>query len=108
MRRLGLRLTAMAKTTSRWGLGNAINVRTRGGRGKFIESDNESCPYSFACQLDIFRFGFLLLLALAPLLLKLSEALSDLDTDRRDNLEFRLKRRETSSLIKRNDGVSII
>ena len=47
LRRLGLRLTAMAKTTSRWGL---VNVRTRGGRGKCIESANESCPYSFACQ----------------------------------------------------------
>ena len=61
----------------------------------------------FRLPIRHFSFRFLLLLALAPLLLiKLSEALSDLDTDRRDSLEFRLKRRETSSLIKKNDGVS--
>lgn len=53
LRRLGLRLTAMAKTTSRWGFGNAGNVRTRGGSGKCKESDNAAavlCPYSFTCE----------------------------------------------------------
>lgn len=53
LRRLGLRLTAMAKTTSRWGFGNASNVRTRGGSGKWKESDNAAavlCPYSFTCE----------------------------------------------------------